>query len=546
MQNKKAGQWLLRFQTSLQSPSQADEAAKKSSSKNNFPILTKFPDPVEWQHYSQRNSNQAYLYYQDEELKEDDNDEQVVKDAEYYKKKRANRMRRYYKKKKLLIFECPNEGIFYEGKENNVDIGDGVVDRKAEANLHNEVQPDFHYVLFKFVKKEENGQDVPEIQVIPVSSMYTLRKIGKLKDELLHEIEDKYVEEKKILQKNLSKYKHIVSALHRDREAGADGDRRPELVDEVGETDMFKQALHKAFGLKALASRRRGGGGGGRGSGVDLSEGGGGDGAPGVQLNEAGVDPDELKEFAFLGGDYETRFADDEEDHVVLEQLAINRMEEDEFAKSFKDDENLSERDEEEDDDEDHADGQAANAGGGNSLGLVGSESGFVDQQMLYDAQHAAQHLKKQQEQQAQAQAQQRPLKSALKRSRESLAAEEENFEITNDNDGLLPPQTSGANPSALPLPLPAGDGRADKKKAKISFAAAEVANSAPAAQSAMLVPAAATIPPTSAAAADGKYELSEEGVRSYIQNRGGRVAIKEISQVSPTLAITLTLPRTR
>jgi hypothetical protein len=614
--SKKPGQWLLRFHPSLsgqQQPAAASvkqedkkESSNASSASHNYPILAKFPDPVDWDHLAGKKPNSRnpiYMSYQEEQLKEDDADDLVIKDAEYYRRKSRNRSNRAYRKKKLLVFECPNENLYYEGKENSVDIGDGVVDRKQELQQSDSTAPDFQYVLFKFVKNSAEGnpaQEVPEIQVIPISSMFTLRKLGKLKDELLGEIEEKYVEEKKVLQKKLLKYKHIVTALQKDRNGefihnfDSNSGKGPMFLDDVSETDLFKQALNKAFGIRRTpGSSGKGGrssGGGGRAT-VDMNESGpsdgndeGGGGNRGVAINEGGIDMDELKEFSYCGGDYETRFADDEEDNVAMEQLGNNRMAEDEFARSFKDDENLSENDDDDEEDEEAAaagvqQGGQGSGGGeerlGNTVGLVGSESGFINEQTLNLASQAVKQLGLQQEKQQLLQQQQQqqkanlPLKSALKRAREEAEEnaardegdgneEDENYGMTNDNEGLLLHQNTMNNTMLLPpsstvsssqqqqqqAANEAGEGGGKKKKAKISFADSSAAAEAAAKEAAAVMnPTASTTTSTttsttSAAAgmASGtskkEYDLTEEGVKSYIQNRGGKVAIKEISEV--------------
>jgi hypothetical protein len=611
--SKKPGQWLLRFHPSFsgQQPAAApvkqedkkESSSNASSASHNYPILAKFPDPVDWDHLIGKkptSRNPIYMSYQEEQLKEDDADDLVIKDAEYYRRKSRNRSNRAYRKKKLLVFECPNENLYYEGKENSVDIGDGVVDRKQELQQSDSTAPDFQYVLFKFVKNSNEGnpaQEVPEIQVIPISSMFTLRKLGKLKDELLGEIEEKYVEEKKVLQKKLLKYKHIVTALQKDRNGefihnqDSNSNKGQMYLDDVSETDLFKQALNKAFGIRRTpGSSGKGGGrssGGGRAT-VDMNESGpsdgneGGGGNRGVAINEGGIDMDELKEFSYCGGDYETRFADDEEDNVAMEQLGNNRMAEDEFARSFKDDENLSENDDDDEDDEEAAaagvqqGGSGQGSGGGeerlgNTVGLVGSESGFINEQTLNLASQAVKQLGLQQEKQQLLQQQQQqkanlPLKSALKRAREeaeeNAAAEEgggggneddENYGMTNDNEGLLLHQNTMNNTMLLPPSSSnpsqqqaanneAGEGGGKKKKAKISFADSSAAAEAAAKEAAAVMnPTTTTTTTATTAAAAGmasdtskkEYDLTEEGVKSYIQNRGGKVAIKEISEVN-------------
>jgi hypothetical protein len=652
MSKKPPAQWLLRFQ----SPSQINkpENNKSSSSQDersaNYPIIAKFTDSLDWNRLTSTSSGAAsnlFVYYEDEELKEDENDaELLVRDAEYYKRKRAARMKRYYRKKTLLVFECPPEKLYFEGKENNLEIseldyqkekekresaaaassssvssssssstkhsGNNKEEKKSSLESSN---PDvFRYVLFKFVKAVSDGGvegGTPEIQVIPVSSMYTLRKTGKFKDELLSEVEEKYIDQKKALVKQMSKYKTIVSSLTaKERAEAGNNDSKVELIDEISETDVFKHALNKAFGYR-LPKKAGGGriGMGGSGSGGSGGSSGRGERrdveneeeeigrlANGtIQINEAGIDMDELNEFSYCGGDYETRYADDEEDNVAVEQLANQQIEENELSQAWRNDENLTESDDDSDDEDEDGEGGEGGAGSGDGSGGFGSggnESGFVDQSMLDVAQQAQKQLKmmlqseqrqqQKQQQQRLLQAQERKqtnneppikLKSALKRPRDAMMTsndeegdvgenEGKNREegkiideyegMTNDNEGLIDlnviPKKSSLkrNSDSIDSDLPTmkeeegattatgKEGNADvtlkpeKKKAKISFAESSVPS--------ISIPTSSSSS-TSIAASSGKapkdYDLSEAGIKTYILNRGGKVAIKEISEVA-------------
>jgi sRNA-binding protein len=665
MSKKAPAQWLLRFQ----SPSQIGKSENKKSSSiqeeraASYPIIAKFTDSLDWNRLTSSSSGAAsnlFVYYEDEELKEDENDaELLIRDAEYYKRKRAARMKRYYRKKTLLVFECPPEKIYFEGKENNLEISEldyqkekekressaasssssssSSSSAKGNQSKNNKEEkktsssessnPDvFRYVLFKFVKSvNEGGEETPEIQVIPVSSMYTLRKTGKFKDELLSEVEEKYIDQKKALVKQMSKYKTIVSSLTaKERaEAGNNNDSKVELIDEISETDVFKHALNKAFGYripkKAGGGRTGMGGGGGGGGGGSSGRGERGDMeneeeeigrlANGtIQINETGIDMDELKEFSFCGGDYETRFADDEEDNVASEQLANQQTEDNELSQAWRNDENLTESDDDSDDEDDDGDGGEGGVGGGgdgSGGGTGGNESGFVDQSMLDVAQQAQKQLKmmlqseqrqqQKQQQQRLLQAQERKqnvsssssssstdqppikLKSALKRSRDVMTGnndeegevdagenEGKNREegmmrvdeyegMTNDNEGLIDlnaiPKKSSLkrNSDSIASDLPnmkqeeegttgttGKEGNQDvgvkpeKKKAKISFAEASSVSSI----SVPVSSSSATASTNSSGKAPKDYDLSEAGIKTYILNRGGKVAIKEISEV--------------
>jgi len=527
MSKKPAAQWALRFQApnnGLLPNTSSEEDQGNVSRSLNYPILAKFSDPVNWQSLIESRKDSIHMYYQDEELKEDENDDAIVKDADYYKKKRSQqRLKRYYRKKKLLVFECPQERIYYEGKENNLDVAEFERSQNntntnnsnnSSNNANHTSNSDFRYVLFKFVKNiDENGVEVPEIQVIPVSSMYTLRKTGKVEDRLLSEIEEKYIEEKKILQKQISKYQKIVHSLQRDRESDKKDDEKLDYVEDISETDLFKNALQKAFGHriakiksgKKKSQRVRDEGGIGMGD-SEVS-------ADYVQINEAGIDMDELKEFEFCGGDYEKNFADDEENNVIYEQMVLDAATADEISSSWRNDQ-LAESSDEEEDEEETKEVKSE----GTSFSDVNSVR--VDRFMLDEVDEAMEQYKQT------ASANAGPKSKALKRSRDFEGGggnEEDDFGITNDNEDLVKRNTKkNASLAASDITESKEAVTSTKEKKRARFGDVDEAERKP-----INLPT----PSTPGVTSSKEFELTEEGVRAFITSRGGIIEVKVLSE---------------
>jgi hypothetical protein len=283
-----------------------------------FPNIAKFSDDLHWD----QAVLPATMYFKEEELKEEEV-ATIEKDSEYYRRKRERR--RAYRKKNTLVLEDSSAvhdvgastGFRFEGKLCNLGLAD-VEEAKSKA-----VKPEdapFRYVLLQFVKKEnEDGSNgtTSEVNVIPVGDTFSFKKASKVADELLADIDERYLEEMQRSKESISRYKGIsksLTAAERARiglTAEGDGAGRghgldaKEFLGGFGTSSLFGASVNKAFG--------KGGKKGGAG---------GGEGAERSFLNENGMDVDVLKaEENATSGDYSTRFVDDEEEYVTVEQV---------------------------------------------------------------------------------------------------------------------------------------------------------------------------------------------------------------------------------
>jgi hypothetical protein len=180
----------------------------------------------------------------------------------------------------------------------------------------------------QFVKKESGSDEkgsTSEVNVIPVGDMFAFKKASKVADELLADIDERFLEEQQKSKGNISRYKGISKSLTsaerarlglkpEDEEAPGRGQglNAKEFLTGFGSAALFGAAVNKALR-----------GGGRRGRGADAE----GDGAAGGIrnfLNENGMDVDELRaEENQSAGDYSTRFVDDEEEYVTVEQVGV-------------------------------------------------------------------------------------------------------------------------------------------------------------------------------------------------------------------------------
>lgn len=195
----------------------------------------------------------------------------------------------------------------------------------------------FKYVLLQFIKtpaaSNGSGGGGNEINVIPVGNMYAMkRRNGLLADELLGEMDERFIEEKQKVKQYLSRYKHIKKAL--DQASRNQAERNGETYNPDRE---FRGGFDSAglFGSTAMKKKMRGEGEGGSSGG-----GGGGSGAIEEMLTDSGVDLEALKESQWNEGDYSSRFVDDEENNVEEEQQVLNDTAEYEISSSMRDDRN--------------------------------------------------------------------------------------------------------------------------------------------------------------------------------------------------------------
>jgi hypothetical protein len=210
-------------------------------------------------------------------------------------------------------------------------------------------------------------------------------------------------------------------------------------------------------------------------------------------LDENGGDVDEAKALGedFGKGDYEATRADDDED-VWVEQadnVEQDAVEAGQAVYERSDDEGMgTDDDEDEEDEEGSSDGE----GGG------GARSGFVDELVESSAKEF------------------RALHRDVdkKRSRDQLA-----------DSGDLSDSASDAGSNN-------GDGAIARKKRARFADEGKAASEAGGADGAQAVADTSAAPPAAPAPADTTYDLSDDGVRRFITNVGGRVRIAEIREV--------------
>lgn len=278
-----------------------------------YPNIAKCSDELDWD----QAEKPIHMYFKEEELKEDEAT-LVEKDSEYYRRKRERR--RAYRKKNTLVLEDSgaqtgeSTGFRFEGRMLNLGLAD-VEDAKTKQEKVEEAP--FRYVLLQFVKKdsEQAGEAASnEINVIPVGDLFALKKASLVADELLVDIDERFIQEIQRSKGNISRYKGINKALTAAERArlglrtDEDGDGRQaglnakEFLGGFGSTSLFGAAVNKAFG-KAKGSGSTGNA---------------------SFLNENGMDMDELNAQANMNqGDYSTKFVDDEEEYVATEQVCV-------------------------------------------------------------------------------------------------------------------------------------------------------------------------------------------------------------------------------
>jgi hypothetical protein len=239
--------------------------------------------------------------------------------------------------------------------------------------------------------------------------------------------------------------------------------------------DAFSNALFKAFSKKSRAQ-------------VESNSG------SAQHLDENGLDVDALQEHAFCGGDYGGRFADDEEDHVAFEQESNVKTSEAEMTDMWRyDDAQVSDNEEEDSEDEakvgtgEAKEGAAgASSGGGIAAEGMGGVLGatMVNEDMLASALAARKFIAQQHKQQVKLQEQQQA--AEVKTAQSAIAA---------------------MGPPAIKRPRVEAS---DATSAEVASDAAGVKRPRQ----------------------ECEYSLSEAGIRTYVTHRGGRVSIKELSEV--------------
>lgn len=478
------------------------------------------------------------MFYKDEEIREEIREEEL-KDSEYFKRKRNRR--RMYRKKSFLIMKDsesseapievskavgdssdsksnlnstkpPNGGIRFVGQVCNMslatDLDQGrIAPMRSDSNANSFP---FKYVLLQFTKRPsevEGGATTNEINVIPVNDMFLFKKGLGGKDELLTEIEEKFELQNQQKRAQFAHYKGIFRSL-KDYEAKKLQEADDDDDDYIGGFDsasLFGNAVSKALsgskksGSKSNKFKRESGH-------KHHIE----------HIDENGVQLDELNEYnEWCKGDYETKFADDEENNVELEQATLNEMEDLEVSRSLHID--------------DTEEGAAGAAGANNDLDeeeeeeagedirreaeekereAVENSSGLVDEAIMSSAVEARSVLMHLQHHKAAA-------LEAQDRAIQPLAGGFSTVPTSSTSEA-----TSAAAAAAKPsLKRPRPDEGTEKQSRSVSFAAESVEE-------------VGSVKADINVKASGEYELSEEGIRRYIENKGGRVATRDVLEV--------------
>lgn len=465
-----------------------------------FPNLAKFPNFVDWPNTLKHQP--IKLYSKEEEIKEEEMDD--TKQTEFIKRKRQ-RKRSYRTKKSLFLenaladsttTEHAGEALSYEGQVSNTNV-EGA-DMHSSYNLANGVKTEknsigstkdeapFKYVLLQFLNNE--------INVIPVGSMYTFKKPSTTEDQLPAEIDEKMELQLKKKKEYFSRYKAIFSSINASEQRKMDDDE--EYVGGFESSSLFQ--------IKKQGSSAGGGGGNGKrekDGNKRANDKGGTNKDRSKFIDENGVDHAAADEFDWCKGDYSATYADDEEDNIGTEQVALNEMEDQEMAASLHYEDAASDDDENEEEDENDEKDQE----GPSDITMI-RESGLVGDNVLASASEAKvlfSHIHTQaQPQKAMSEGPSAvPARSSLKRSRES--------------EGEVRASTSSSSGSAVTFQ--------DGIVASSGLGAVAVAG----ANAGVLAGVTTGHPPIA-----GEYELTDDGVRRYIMNRGGRIAIKEIIEV--------------
>lgn len=294
------------------------------------------------------------MYFKDEEIRDEVKDDSANKDSEYFKRKRSKR--RMYRKKSFLVMKdstivpaanAVNSGVSVtsENSDSQAQTGTGVrfvgqvcnmglatdMDQRRVASMRSDVNENsvpFKYVLLQFTKKPpeiEGGAVSSEINVIPVTDMFQFKKGFGGKDELLTEIDEKFELKNQQKRAQFANYKGIFQTL-KDYEAKKlqEGDAEDDYIGGFESTSLFGNAVNKALGASKKAGNK-----------VNKFKRESGHKHHIEHIDENGVQLDEINEFDdWCKGDYETKFADDEENNVDIEQAALNEKEDSEITRS--------------------------------------------------------------------------------------------------------------------------------------------------------------------------------------------------------------------
>jgi hypothetical protein len=468
----------------------------------NFPDVARFVDDDFDVSRITNGEEEWNLQYEQEQLKEEEVDS-GKKDEEFYRRKR--RQRRFYKRKQTLGLTNAKGDMHMESKPVSLDSAEehdeNLLQRRLDPSSVEDVP--FRHVLLQFVKRQFEGGEQTEIHVIPVADVYAFRKKLKQKDQLLSELDVAYAAQKEEQKKQQERYRRLLQGKNDPNQE--DSEKKPGKGRNKGDTDndTFTFAVNRAL------NRKRG---------VKLQQ-------PTSILNENGLDLEELqRENEFLGGDYNLRFADDEEDHIHIMQRRMEVDEGEELADKWRpEDEEMDAEDEDgdnEEEEEEGADGEKkkdiSTEEAVSAVALLGSKNlkeaelqaarnfsmTISNKAMKREPIAASSNIKSEATDTAAV-----PAKSAMKRSRDdvedsTIAAADDGKESKRVRFPSSPAESSDA--TMMPPPAPK---TTQAPSTTMSAASSSASSSA-----------------TSSAAAKNDFELSMDGVRRFIRNQGGKV----------------------
>eukprot|EP01038_Epipyxis_sp_PR26KG_P012325 gene12325-16531_t len=428
------------------------------------------------------------MFYREEHLNETLTYEEELEKERRSKSKSANKRNRFnnYKTKKTLILQdsVPSNQTStcrYEGKHENTSL----------SNSNQVEDGPFKYVLLSFVKSTN------EVNVIPVESLISFQKHGMIANETLEEVKDKIEIKMHEEKAKIAKYRRISHALS-EKKSNNDGDdnENEEYVGGFESQSLFNGnnkggKSNKPVKLSSLSglfsddtsskSNRR---------------------STGGMLDENGIDLDELKELENnFKGDYSATFADDDEADLKQEQGFLDAVEElgggtgkaDRYLDEIDegDDDGLDALMDDDNDDDNYSDDDSVNNA---------EPKGMVNQDMEKSIEEARKVVAATD---SNNKSNNGEVRSAMKRTRDDN--NNDNYDKNEDNDGQN---------SRVSFNIPGSDstknleGKTEKvvKKKKISLAGV-----------------------TSGGI---MYELSDEGVKKYINNRGGKVLTEDLKEV--------------
>lgn len=413
-----------------------------------LPNIAKFSDEIPWS----TAVHPIKMYVKEEELLSDEaeSDAEMTEFRRNKKKKRSS----YYKTRSSLVLEDSSRkangevssGLNFVGNLSNesfVDLESTLIEKRKAVDR--EEPAAFRYVLIQFMKNEN------EVNVIPVGNMYEFRKIGEVQDQLMNEIDAKIDEKIRQDKEKSLRYKNIMCVLDniekKNKQSANSGDAQSAGFD----APLFGSQARTGFSKRTNKMAQK------------------------HFLDDSGADLEDIsgKNEAW-SGDFSTRCADDEEDHVHYEQADLDLSTDREITRSVRYSEHVDSSDEdEEDDDEDESEEETEEA------------SGMLTKEMTQSAKDAIRELSRTQ------------LKSAMKKSRDSSVSI--GVEAGNGNKR----------------------GRAEGCSEKRVTIVAE-GESAP------------SISVKKESASDGnELSLTERSIVDYIRNRGGVVKAMELVQVT-------------